>query len=416
MTQHNSQPATDATESADEAGLRYITDASPGISRRRAGKGFVYIGPDGKRVSDPARLDWIRSLAIPPAWTDVWICQSSRGHLQATGRDARGRKQYRYHPEWHAVREDAKYERMLAFGRALPRIRRRVDRDLRRHGLPRERVLAAVVRLLEKTPVRVGNEEYARDNKSFGLTTLRDRHATIGASRMRFRFRGKGGKEHEIELSDARLARIVGRCQELPGQELFAYLDADGEVRSVGSADVNDYLREISGQEFTAKDFRTWSGTVLAAWALREFTEVDSEAQAKRNVVAAIERVAEWLGNTPAVSRRSYVHPSVIDAYLDGDVVRAARESADEALSEHLTDLSPREAAVLALLRQRLRREERGAPRPPRRAATPGDSPRSRAAGRRPSAGAGGRPSGRQGGRAKGQGRSARSAPGGSRR
>ena len=227
---------------------------------------------------------------------------------------------------------------------------------------------------------------------------------------------GKGGKEHEVELSDARLARIVGRCQELPGQELFAYLDTDGDVRSVGSADVNDYLREISGQEFTAKDFRTWSGTVLAAWALREFTEVDSEAQAKRNVVAAIERVAAWLGNTPTVSRRSYVHPVVIDAYLDGDVVRAARETADEALSEHLTDLSPREAAVLALLRQRLRREERAAARPPRRAAAPGGSPRSRAAGRRPTAGAGGRPSGLQGGRAKGQGRNARSAPGGSRR
>ena len=399
----------EATESAEEAGLRYVTDASPGISRRHAGKGFSFIGPDGERITDRAKVDWIRGLAIPPAWTDVWICPSSRGHLQATGRDARGRKQYRYHPDWRGVRDDVKYERMLAFGKALPRIRRRVDRDMRRRGLPRERVLAAVVRLLEKTPMRIGNEEYARDNKSFGLTTLRDRHATVGVARIRFKFRGKGGKDHEVELTDARLARIVSRCQDLPGQELFAYLDADGEVRSVESSDVNDYLREISGQEFTAKDFRTWSGTVLAAWALREFTEVDSEAQAKRNVVSAVERVAEWLGNTPAVSRKSYVHPSVIDAYLDGDVVRAARESADAALSEHLTDLTSREAAVLALLRQRLRKEERKAATPPRRAGGPGDSPRSRGAGKRPNAGGGGRRSHRQGAGAKDQARSGRS-------
>ncbi|HET6745156.1 MAG TPA: DNA topoisomerase IB [Candidatus Limnocylindria bacterium] len=400
----------EATESAEEAGLRYVTDTSPGISRRRAGKGFTFVGPEGERITDRAKVEWIRGLAIPPAWTDVWICPSPRGHLQATGRDARGRKQYRYHPEWRAVRDDAKYERMLAFGKALPRIRRRVDRDMRRRGLPRERVLAAVVRLLEKTPMRIGNEEYARDNKSFGLTTLRDRHATIGTARIHFRFRGKGGKDHEVELSDARLARIVSRCQDLPGQELFAYLDADGEVRSVESSDVNDYLREISGQEFTAKDFRTWSGTVLAAWALREFTQVDSEAQAKRNVVNAVERVAEWLGNTPAVSRKSYVHPSVIDAYLDGDVVRGAREAADEALSEHLTDLTSREAAVLALLRQRLRKEERKAATPPRRAGGQGDSPRSRGAGKRPTADGDGRRSHRRGAGAKGQARSGRSA------
>jgi DNA topoisomerase I len=358
MTRATSQ-AADPADSALEAGLRYVTDARPGIQRRRAGKGFTYIGADGRRITDGAKLAWIRGLAIPPAWTDVWICPSQQGHLQATGRDARGRKQYRYHPDWRAARDDAKYERMIAFGQALPRIRRRVDRDLRRHGLPRERVLAAVVRLLEKTPVRVGNEEYARDNSSYGLTTLRDRHAKVGAARIRFRFRGKGGKPHEIELSDARLARIVSRCQDLPGQELFGYLDADGEVRSVGSEDVNEYLREISGQEFTAKDFRTWAGTVLAAWALRELSDVDSQAPAKRNVVRAVKRVAEWLGNTPAVSRASYVHPSIIEAYLDGDVVRAARETADEALTEHLTDLSAREAAVLALLRQRLRAEER---------------------------------------------------------
>ncbi len=355
----STQPTLDPVESAEEAGLRYVTDASPGIRRRRAGRGFSYIGPDGKRVTNRDQVAWIRSLAIPPAWTDVWICTSRRGHLQATGRDARGRKQYRYHPDWRAVRDDAKYGRMIAFGQALPAIRRRVDADLRKHGLPRERVLAAVVRLLEKTRLRVGNEEYARDNRSYGLTTLRDRHAEVGSSRIRFRFRSKGGKASDVELSDARLARIVARCQDLPGQELFAYLDDDGEVRAIGSSDVNDYLREITGQDFTAKDFRTWSGTVLAAWALKELEGVDSEAQAKRNVVRAVEQVAEWLGNTPAVSRRSYVHPAVIDAYLDGDVVRAARQTADKKLREDLRRLSPQEAAVLALLRQRLREEER---------------------------------------------------------
>lgn len=350
----------DPADAAEDAGLRYVTDAEPGIRRRRAGRGFTYAGPNGARITDPAKLAWIRSLAIPPAWTDVWICISQRGHLQATGRDGRGRKQYRYHPRWRATRDEAKYERMLAFGQALPRIRRRVEKDLRRRGLPRERVLAAVVQLLEKTRLRIGNEEYAQENRSFGLTTLRGRHAKVGTTRIRFRFKGKGGKVSDVSLSDARLARIVSRCQELPGQELFAYLADDGEeVRSLGSSDVNEYLREISGQDFTAKDFRTWAGTVLAAWALREFEQVDSEAQAKRNVVRAVERVAEWLGNTPAVSRRSYVHPAVIDAYLDGDVVREARETADEVLSQKLPDLAPQEAAVLTLLRQRLRAEER---------------------------------------------------------
>jgi DNA topoisomerase-1 len=326
----------DPAESADDAGLRYVTDNEPGISRRRAGRGFVYLQPGGRRVKDRATLDWIRSLAIPPAWTDVWICSSRRGHLQATGRDARGRKQYRYHPSWRAQRDTVKYDRMIAFGKALPRMRRRVSRDLRRTGLPRERVLAAVVRLLEKTGVRVGNEEYARDNKSFGLTTLRDRHATVGSKRIRFRFRSKGGKEGEVEVSDARLARIVGRCQDLPGQELFAYLDEEGEVRPIGSADVNDYIREISGHDFTAKDFRTWAATVMAARALARGESPADEAGAKRDVVRAVARVAEWLGNTPAVSRKSYVDPTVIDAYVEGDAIKNGSE-----------------AAVLALLRRR---------------------------------------------------------------
>jgi DNA topoisomerase-1 len=363
----NQAPDTDPEASATEAGLRHVTDAAPGIRRIRAGKGFRYVGDDGRPIRDREELARIRSLAVPPAWTDVWICASPRGHLQATGRDARGRKQYRYHPRWRTQRDEMKYSRMIAFGRALPAIRRRVERDLRRHGLPRERVLAAVVRLLEETRIRVGNEEYARDNRSFGLTTLRDRHATVGSTRIRFRFRGKGGKTSDIEVSDARLARLVARCQDLPGQELFQYLDVDGEPRTIGSDDVNDYLRDISGQDFTAKDFRTWAGTVLAAWALKEFEEVGSEAQARHNVVRAVEAVASELGNTPAVSRRSYVHPSVINAYLDGNVVRDVRRSADRTLRESLDALTPQEAAVLALLRRRLREEEKAATRHRRR-------------------------------------------------
>lgn len=348
----------DPVESAEEAGLRYVTDHLPGIRRKRAGRGFSYIGPDGGRITDPKRLAWFKRLAIPPAWNDVWICPLKNGHLQATGRDARGRKVYRYHPRWREVRDEVKYGRMLAFGRALPRIRERVNEDLRRRGLPREKVLAAIVSLLEKTAIRVGNEEYARENRSYGLTTLRDRHAEVGDTKIVFHFKGKAGKTHEIPISDRRLARIVARAQDLPGQELFQYLDDEGEQHSVDSGDVNDYLREISGDDFTAKDFRTWSGTVLAAWALAEFEQVDSQAQAKKNVVRAIERVAERLGNTPAVSRKSYVHPQIIDAYLDGDVVRAARRSADKQLGESLRQLTPEEAAVLALLRKRLADEE----------------------------------------------------------
>jgi DNA topoisomerase-1 len=333
----------DPTDSAEDAGLRYVSDEAPGIGRRRAGRGFTYIGPHDKRVTDRAKLAWIRSLAIPPAWTDVWICASQNGHLQATGRDARGRKQYRYHPRWRSQRDEAKYDRLIDFGKALPHMRRRVASDLRRPGLPRERVLGAVVWLLEKTGVRVGNEEYARDNKSFGLTTLRDRHASVGSKRIRFRFRGKGGKSGEVVVSDARLARVVSRCQDLPGQELFAYVDEAGEIRSVGSSDVNDYLGEISGHDFTAKDFRTWAATVLAVRALTGHEPIGSAAQGNRKVVRAIESVAEWLGNTPAVARKSYVDPGVIDAYLDGGLVGKGSS----------------EAAVLKLLRRRSRNSAR---------------------------------------------------------
>jgi len=358
----------DAEATAEEAGLRYVTDDVPGVTRRRAGKGWTFHGPEGRRITDMRRIAWFRRLAIPPAWTDVWICPDRRGHLQATGRDGRGRKVYRYHPRWREARNELKYGRLLAFARALPRIRRRVDRDLRRPGLPREKVLAAVVALLERTRIRVGNEEYARENRSFGLTTLRDRHATIRGGRMTFAFKGKSGRQHEVEVADRRLARIVERCQDLPGQQLFQYLDEAGERRSVASDDVNAYLREISGDEFTAKDFRTWAGTVLAAMALQEFSEFDTEAEAKKNVVRAIEAVAEKLGNTPAVSRASYVHPTVIDAYLEGDLLRQTREETERVLTEGIAELEPEEAAVLTLLRQRLAEEERRVTRRRRRA------------------------------------------------
>jgi DNA topoisomerase-1 len=353
----------DPQASAEEAGLRYVTDDAPGVTRRRAGRGWTYHGPDGTRITDAKRIAWFNRLAIPPAWTEVWICPDRRGHLQATGRDAKGRKVYRYHPRWREVREEAKYGRMLAFARALPAMRQRVAEDLGRPGLQRQKVLAAVVALLERTRIRVGNEEYARDNRSFGLTTLRDRHARIKGGRMTFAFTGKAGKDHEVELADRRHAKIDARCQDLPGQQLFQYVDDEGVRRGVASEDVNAYLREITGKDFSAKDFRTWAGTVLAAMALQEFQEFDSAAEAKKNVVRAIETVAEKLGNTPAVSKASYVHPHVIDAYLEGDLIREARKEADRKLTDELADLTPEEAAVFALLRQRLAEEERRAAR-----------------------------------------------------
>ncbi len=348
---------SDSIEAAKSAGLRYVSDQRPGISRRRAGKGFRYLSPDGKPVRDSTVLDRIKALAIPPAYRDVWICTDPRGHLQATGRDAKGRKQYRYHPRWSEVRGETKFERMIAFGEALPRIRARVEKDLKRSGMPVAKVLATVVRLLETTLIRVGNEEYARGNRSYGLTTMHDKHVDIDGASVRFTFRGKGGQKHEIDIRDRRLASIVKRSQELPGQELFQYVDENDEPRTIDSGDVNAYLGEISGEEFTAKDFRTWAGTVLAARALQEFAEVDSEVEAKQNVVRAIEVVAARLGNTRAVSRKSYVHPAVVDAYLDGTLVETVRQRIDAELSEDLAALSPEEATVLAFLRARLAAE-----------------------------------------------------------
>ncbi len=348
----------DPPAAARAAGLRYVHDDKPGIRREPAAGGFRYLGAKGEPVEDEATLARIKSLVIPPAWTDVWICPQPNGHLQATGRDARGRKQYRYHPKWRATRDEVKYERMLKFGQALPAIRAEVDRALGLPGLPREKVLATIVYLLEATMMRVGNEEYARTNKSFGLTTLRNRHVKVDGSEIAFRFRGKSGVYHKVKVQDRRLARIIARARDLPGQELFQYVDDEGETHSIDSSDVNDYLRSITGEEYTAKDFRTWSGTVLAALALQEFEKFDSEAQAKKNIVRAIESVAEKLGNTPSICRKCYVHPAVLDAYLEGTVLEVLRERTEQELTEDLHALQPEEAAVVAMLQQRLRHEQ----------------------------------------------------------
>jgi DNA topoisomerase-1 len=300
-------------------GLRYMSDVVPGIRRKRKGRGFTYVDPDGERLQDAETLARIRALAIPPAWTDVWICATSNGHLQATGRDARGRKQYRYHDRWRQVRDETKFERLPEFGKALTRIRRQVDRDLRQPGLPRERVLATVVRLLDVAFLRVGNLSYARDNDSYGLTTLRNRHVEVRGRTLRFEFRGKGGKLHTLSLEDERLARVVKRCRDLPGYELFQCLE-DGERRPVDSGDVNEYLREIGGDDFTAKDFRTWAGSVLAAREFAARPRPRSKRQATRAVNEAIDSVGRQLGNTRAIARKSYIHPEVIQAFLEGSL------------------------------------------------------------------------------------------------
>ena len=347
-------------QSAQAVGLRYVNDNVPGISRQRAGKGWIYRDRRGRVLRQPKELERIKRLAIPPAWTDVWICPDRQGHLQATGRDARRRKQHRYHARWREIRDETKYNRMLAFARALPTIRQRLQRDLKRKGLPRPKVLATVVRLLEVSLIRVGNDEYARQNESFGLTTMKDRHVDVNGSKLCFNFRGKSGIRHEVDISDRRLAGIVKSCQDLPGQELFQYIDDEGKTQDVRSSDVNEYLRQISGHDFTAKDFRTWAGTVLAAMALREFQKFDSKAQAKKNLVQAIESVAAKLGNTPAICRKSYIHPEVIGAYLDGTLLETLKQRAQEQLTREVKKLPPEEAAVVGLLQQRLALEKRG--------------------------------------------------------
>jgi len=343
-----------APESAKIAGLRYVNEEhTPGIRRAGSGKRFRYVMPNGRRVP-AAELARIKALVIPPAWTDVWICPDARGHLQATGRDARGRKQYRYHPLWREVRDEVKYGRLIAFAQTLPRIRQKTDTDLRKSHLPREKVLAAAVQLLEKTLIRVGNEEYARDNGSVGLTTMREKHATIKGTTVRFEFKGKSGVEHAINLQDARLSRIIKAMRDLPGYELFQYLDEDGKRQTIDSADVNDYLREITGQDFTAKDFRTWAGTVLAAKALAEVSHFKSNAEAKRNIVTAVESVAKRLGNTKAVCRKCYIHPAILDAYMDGATIAAVRSNVTRLKSRG--SLSAEETAVVGIIERRLRR------------------------------------------------------------
>jgi DNA topoisomerase-1 len=320
--------------------------------------GFRYIGADGKAIRNATELKRIRALAVPPAWRDVWICPDARGHIQATGRDARGRKQYRYHAGWRTCRDETKFDRLQAFAEVLPKIRARTAADLRRAGLPREKVLATVVRLLEKSLIRVGNDEYARDNGSYGLTTLRDSHVDVRGSTLRFEFRGKSGKRHAVDVSDPRLARIVKECRDLPGQELFQYLDDDGTRLDVTSADVNQYVREIAGEDFTAKDFRTWAGTVLACTALRELEAAPSQAQAKTHVLNAVEAVAAMLGNTRSVCRKSYIHPAVLDSYMDGSLIETVRRRANAAVRRRPGGLRPDELAALAVL-HRFPREAR---------------------------------------------------------
>jgi len=341
----------DPVESAKAAGLRYVTDDEPGIRRRKSGKGFTLLDPQGKTVKDRKVVERIRKLAIPPAWTDVWICPRANGHLQATGRDARGRKQYRYHADWRSVRDETKFGRMIAFGETLPQIRERVDQDLSLRGLPREKVLAAVVKLLETTLIRVGNPEYAKQNNSFGLTTLRNRHVEISGATLHFEFRGKSGKDHSVEIHDRRLARVVRQVRDLPGQELFQYLDEEGERQSISSEDVNDYLRATTGEDFSAKDFRTWGGTVLALSALLALGPCETEKEASQAVVEAVKQVSSSLGNRPAICRKFYVHPLVIESYLAGSLTQELEPVAGGSPDDDPTGLRQLEGQVLKLLK-----------------------------------------------------------------
>lgn len=326
----------DPRDAAESVGLFYVSDEKPGIQRRKSGKGYTYRRPNGETVRDQPTLRRIRSLAVPPAWTDVWICPKANGHLQATGRDAKGRKQYRYHPQFREMCESAKFDHLMRFARILPLIRAKVSEHMSLAGLPREKVVATTVHLLETTLIRVGNEDYVKQNRSYGLTTLRDRHVDVEGPELRFQFRGKSGKMWRLSVKDRRVAKIVKACQELPGQELLQYIDEGGNRRDVTSSDINSYLREITGEGITAKDFRTWAGTVLAALALREFEALDTEASRKKNVRAAIERVSSLLGNTPTICRKCYVHPEILNCYLRGSLPLEIKEEAEAKLRDHL--------------------------------------------------------------------------------
>ena len=345
----NLKVTTDWVDAAEEAGLRYVSDDQSGYTRKARGDDFEYLDTDAKAIRDEQRLLRIKRLAIPPAWTDVWICPSGNCHVQATGRDTRRRKQYVYHERWREMRDENKYERIVSFGKALPRIRRRVSKDISLPGLPRNKVLAAIVQLLEDSFIRVGNEEYARENKSFGLTTMQDRHVDVKGSKMRFRFRGKSGIKHDVDVTDRRIAKIVLKLQDLPGQELFQYVDENDEVCDITSQDVNDYLREITGEDFTAKDFRTWAGTVLAAIALSAVGVFKTKKQAKENVKDAIDAVSKILRNTPAICRKCYIHPAVLETYLSGEPIEGLKRTIEKALTRE--DV---EAVILKFLKTRL--------------------------------------------------------------
>jgi DNA topoisomerase-1 len=346
--------AVDYVGSAEAAGLRYVTDAMPGIRRKRHGRGFTYLDPEGNAIRERAMIRRFQALVIPPAWTDVWICPDPDGHLQVTARDGRGRKQYRYHASFRERRDGIKFERMLALSDVLQRIRERVEHDIALPGLPRARVMATVVWLLERTLIRVGTHEYAKANKSYGLTTLRRRHVQIEGSKVQFDFRGKSGVVHTVAVTDRRIARIVQRCAELPGYELFQFVDDAGQRQSVQAEDVNAYLREIAGREVTAKDFRTWAGTMLTAEALRDMGIAPSRRQAEQNVLRAIDRTASRLGNTRSVCRKYYIHPTLISAYLNGDVLGPAPKRAWRERSPQVAPLRHHEAEVLEFLRARL--------------------------------------------------------------
>ena len=345
----NGAIAEELVAAAEEAGLQYVSDERPGYRRKPKRKEFEYFDTEGKPIRDEQRLLRIKRLAIPPAWTGVWICPSPNGHIQATGRDARGRKQYRYHERWREVRDENKFDRLAEFAKALPNIRRRVTQDLKLPGLSRQKVLATIVRLLERTFIRIGNEEYARENKSFGLTTLKSRHAKVRGAQVLFRFRGKSGRQHEVDVTDRRVAKVIAKCQDLPGQDLFQYLEEGEEVRDVTSQDVNDYLHQIAGNDFSAKDFRTWGGTVLAAIALSKQEEFQTKKEAKANIKTAICAVAELLGNTPVVCRKCYVHPLIVEAYLNR--TRIAGLNGTKSLEP--PNLRGAERAVLKFLRVR---------------------------------------------------------------
>jgi len=344
----------DAIDAAEEAGLRYVSDDRPGYTRKAKGDDFDWLDADGEPIRDEQRLLRIKRLAIPPAWTEVWVSPLANGHIQATGRDARGRKQYVYHDRWREVRDENKYDRIISFGKTLPKIRRRIARDLKLAGLPRNKVLATVVQLLERTFIRIGNEEYARENKSFGLTTMKDRHVEVKGAKLRFRFRGKSGREHEVDVTDGRIANIISKLQDLPGQDLFQYVDHDGKVRDITSQDVNEYLREITGEDFSAKDFRTWAGTVLTAIALNAQEEFETPKQAKLNINTAIKAVAKILGNTPAICRKCYIHPAVLENYLDQKSIDGLKQTTEDALEKEDVDLRSSETAILKFLKSRL--------------------------------------------------------------